>query len=57
MAYNMNGAVPLQNGGMMAAPNSFGGYADPNMFAQPNMFVNGVKPQIYTAVYSQRLGI
>ena len=36
----------------MAAPNSFGGYSEANMFAQPNMFVNGLNPQIYTAVYS-----
>ncbi|OCT46146.1 APSES transcription factor [Cladophialophora carrionii] len=40
------------NGGMMAAPNSFGGYSEANMFAQPNLYSNGVKPQIYTAVYS-----
>ena len=52
LAYNMNGAAQIPNGGMMAAPNSFGGYSEANMFAQPNVYGNGVKPQIYTAVYS-----
>ncbi|KIX04094.1 uncharacterized protein Z518_07647 [Rhinocladiella mackenziei CBS 650.93] len=53
MVYNMNGAPPMSNGGMMAAPNSFGGYPDPNVYQQPsNFYTNGVKPQIYTAVYS-----
>lgn len=46
MAYNMNGN-PMPNG--MMPPNSFNGYPDPNVFAQPPpYFGNGVKPQIYT---------
>lgn len=32
----------------MGAPNSFGAYSEPNMFAQPGFYSNGVKPQIYT---------
>ncbi|KAK7885092.1 transcriptional regulator swi6 [Exophiala xenobiotica] len=52
MVYNMNGGNPMANGGMMAAPNSYAGYAEQNVFPQPNYYVNGNKPQIYTAVYS-----
>ncbi|EXJ82507.1 hypothetical protein A1O3_06320 [Capronia epimyces CBS 606.96] len=52
MAYNMNGGAPMVNGGMMAAPNTFAGYQDANVYAQPNFYANGVRPQIYTAVYS-----
>jgi hypothetical protein len=52
LAYGMNGSGQIQNGGMMAAPNTYGGYSDANMFAAPNMYGNGVKPQIYTAAYS-----
>lgn len=48
MAYNMNGGPSMSNGGMMAAPNAFAGYQDPDVYAQPNFYVNGVKPQIYT---------
>lgn len=48
MMYNMNGAPVMANGSMMAAPNSFGGYSEPNVFAPPNFYTNGVKPQIYT---------
>ncbi len=48
MVYNMNGGNPMANGGMMAAPNSYGGYAEQNVFPQPNYYVNGNKPQIYT---------
>ncbi|EHY61086.1 Transcription factor SWI6 [Exophiala dermatitidis] len=52
MAYHMNGGPPMANGGMMAAPNAFSGYQDPNVYAQQNFYPNGAKPQIYTAVYS-----
>ncbi len=48
MIYNMNGGTPMSNGAMMGAPDSFGGYSDPNMYSQPNFYANGVKPQIYT---------
>ena len=48
IVYNINGAPPMANGGMMAAPNSFGGYPDPNMYTQTNFYTNGTKPQIYT---------
>jgi hypothetical protein len=53
MVYNMNGGTPMSNGGMMGAPNSFGGYSDPNMYSQPNFYTNGVKPQIYTVSISR----
>ncbi|KAJ9630370.1 transcriptional regulator swi6 [Knufia peltigerae] len=54
MVYNMNGGNPMANGGMMGAPNSFGGYAEQNVYPQPGFYGNGNtnKPQIYTAVYS-----
>lgn len=49
MLYNMNGNPNhMANGGMMAAPNSFSGYPEPNPFAQPNFYANGLNPQIYT---------
>ena len=56
MAYNMNGGPPMPNGGMMGAPNNYGGYAEVNAFPQPqpppqpqpNFYTNGIKPQIYT---------
>lgn len=37
----------------MMPPNNYGGYHEPNMFAQPQQYQpNGQVPQIYTAVYS-----
>ena len=51
MAYGMNGG-PMANGMMAAGANSYSGYPDPNVYAQPQFYGNGVKPQIYTAVYS-----
>ena len=36
----------------MMPPNHYGGYPEPNMFAQPQYQANGQSPQIYTAVYS-----
>ncbi|OAL33897.1 hypothetical protein AYO20_06908 [Fonsecaea nubica] len=52
MVYSMNGTASMTNGGMMAPPNSFGTYSEANTFAQPDYYANGLKPQIYTAVYS-----
>ncbi|EXJ71008.1 uncharacterized protein A1O5_06001 [Cladophialophora psammophila CBS 110553] len=52
MVYSMNGTASMSNGGMMAPPNNFGGYSEANAFAQPDYYANGLKPQIYTAVYS-----
>ncbi|KAI1612819.1 regulatory protein SWI6 [Exophiala viscosa] len=60
MAYSMNGGPPMPNGGMMGAPTNYGGYAEANVFPQPQpppqpqatFYTNGIKPQIYTAVYS-----
>ena len=48
LVYNINGGPPMANGGLMAAPNSFGGYPDPNMYTQSNFYASGPKPQIYT---------
>ena len=48
MVYSMNGGNPMANGGMMGAPNSFGGYAEQNVYPQQAFYGNGNKPQIYT---------
>ena len=51
MAYSMNGG-PVMHALPPGSSNSFGGYPDPNGYAQQQYYTNGMKPQIYTAVYS-----